>query len=225
MFLASNWFYTWQFNDYNGAIFNIRARALNNLVYWIAQIIGSVAIGQLLDQKNLTRRMRAFTGWTVLFLFVFLVHIWAFFYQKKYTRADVPPEEKRLDIFDSGYTGKIFLYIFCGILDAMWQTTAYWLMGAMSNDPAKLAYFAGFYKSIQSAGAAGMWRADAVKIPYINIFLSTWVLLVAGLVFALPMIHLRVKEHTDLEDEVLARMDDTGKVLPTEVVKGEKGEH
>jgi hypothetical protein len=49
-----------------------------------------------------------------------------------------------MDIFDSGYTGKIFLYIFCGILDAMWQTTAYWLMGAMSNDPAKLAHFAGF---------------------------------------------------------------------------------
>lgn len=36
-----------------------------------------------------------------------------------------------------------------------------------------------------------------------NIFLSTWVLLVAGLVFALPMIHMRVKDHTDLADEVV----------------------
>lgn len=36
-----------------------------------------------------------------------------------------------------------------------------------------------------------------------NIFVSTWVLLAAGLVFALPMIHLRVKDHTDLDDEVL----------------------
>lgn len=34
-------------------------------------------------------------------------------------------------------------------------------------------------------------------------FISTWVLLVAGLVFALPMIHLRVKNHTDLADETL----------------------
>lgn len=63
---------------------------------------------------------------------------------RQYTRASAPIEAERLDIFDSGYTGKIFLYIFCGILDAMWQTTAYWIMGAMSNDPAKLAYFAGF---------------------------------------------------------------------------------
>ncbi|RDB24613.1 hypothetical protein Hypma_008198 [Hypsizygus marmoreus] len=223
MFFASNWFYTWQFNDYNGALFNIRARALNNLVYWIAQIIGSLAIGALLDQKRLTRRVRAFSGWTVLLLFVFLVHIWGYFYQKEYTRASVPPEAERLDIFGPGYTGKIFLYIFCGLLDAMWQTTAYWIMGAMSNDPAKLAHFAGFYKSIQSAGAAGCWRADAVKLPFMNIFLSTWTLLVAGLIFMLPMIHLRVKDHTDLEEEVLARMDDSGKVLPAEVV-GEKQE-
>jgi hypothetical protein len=26
----------------------------------------------------------------------------------------------------------------------MWQTTVYWLMGAMSNDPGKLAHFTGF---------------------------------------------------------------------------------
>ena len=38
---------------------------------------------------------------------------------------------------------------------------------------------------------------------FLNIFLSTWTLLVAGLVFARPMIHLRVKNHTELEDETL----------------------
>lgn len=34
-------------------------------------------------------------------------------------------------------------------------------------------------------------------------FVSTWVLLVAGLVFALPMIYLRVKDTTDVVDETL----------------------
>lgn len=70
----------------------------------------------------------------------------------------------------------------------------------------------GFYKSIQSAGAAGVWRADAVGLPYMNIFVSTWVLLVAGLIFALPMIHLRVKDHTELADETLVRVDDDGHI-------------
>ena len=34
-------------------------------------------------------------------------------------------------------------------------------------------------------------------------FISTWVLLAAGLVFSLPMIYMRVKDHTDLADETL----------------------
>ena len=34
-------------------------------------------------------------------------------------------------------------------------------------------------------------------------FISTWVILVAGLLFAFPMIYARVKEHTELEDETL----------------------
>ncbi|KAF9443610.1 MFS general substrate transporter [Macrolepiota fuliginosa MF-IS2] len=203
MFLASNWFYTWQFNEYNSALFNIRARSLNNLVYWLAQIVGSLSIGFLLDQKRFTRRFRAFAGWSVLMIMVFVVHIWAYFYQKHYTRESLPPDAIKMDIFDHGYGGRIMLYIFCGLLDAMWQTAVYWLMGAMSNDPSKLAYFTGFYKSIQSAGAAGTWRADAINTPYMNMFISTWALLAAGLIFALPVIHIRVKDHTDPTDEVL----------------------
>ncbi|KAF8060873.1 MFS general substrate transporter [Lyophyllum atratum] len=218
MFFTSNWFYTWQFNDYNNALFNIRARSLNNLVYWLAQIVGSISIGFLLDQQTIARRTRAFAGWSILLIMVFIVHTWAYFYQKDYTRESIPPDAQKMDIFDNGYTPRILLYIVCGLLDAMWQTTAYWIMGAMSNDPGKLAHFTGFYKSFQSAGGAGIWRADGVKTPFMNIFISTWALLVAGLIFALPMIYLRVKEHTEISDEVLARMDDSGHIrVATEV--------
>ncbi|KAM5530428.1 hypothetical protein V8D89_015903 [Ganoderma adspersum] len=203
MFFASNWFYTWQFNDYNGALFTIRARALNNLIYWLSQIVGSVSIGFLLDQRGLSRRFRAFSGWVVLIIMVFVVHTWAYFYQKGYTRESIGD---KIDIHERGYPAHLCLYIACGLLDSMWQTTAYWFMGAMSNDPAKLANFSGFYKSLQSAGAAGVWRGDAVKLPFMNIFISTWVLLVAGLIFALPMIHMRVKDTTEYADETLAHI-------------------
>lgn len=41
------------------------------------------------------------------------------------------------------------------------------------------------------------------KFPsYMNILISTWVLLAAGLGFSLPMIYLRVKD-TSLADEVM----------------------
>ncbi|KAL1737960.1 hypothetical protein HDZ31DRAFT_51652, partial [Schizophyllum fasciatum] len=197
-----------EFNDYNAAIFNIRARSLNNLVYWVAQVIGSVSIGILLDQHRISRRLRAFVGWSILFSMIFLVHIWAYFYQRTYTRESRPT----YDIFDNKYVGYILCYVFMGIFDAMWQTTSYWLMGAMSNDAAKLAHFAGFYKSLQSAGAAAGWYADYKRVPYMHLFLSEWCLLVAGLVFALPMVYLRVKDHTTLQDETLARMDDRGRI-------------
>ena len=75
-------------------------------------------------------------------------------------------------------------------------------------------------KSIQSAGGAGVWRADGAGTPwvqwrrkkwiywlswrYFNVFLSTWALLAAGLVFAFPMIYLRVKDSTEYQDEVLS---------------------
>ncbi|KAK7688035.1 hypothetical protein QCA50_008405 [Cerrena zonata] len=199
MFFASNWFYTWQFNDYNSALFNIRARSLNNLVYWIAQILGSLGIAFILDRERFSRKCRALAGWSILLVMVFVVHTWAYFYQRHYTRETVNATVVKIDISDKAYIGLIWLYIFCGLLDAMWQTTVYWLMGVMSRNPATLAHFVGFYKGIQSAGAAGVWRADGITLPYMQIFISTWVLLAAGLIFALPMILMRVNEGREEE--------------------------
>jgi hypothetical protein len=71
-----------EMNDYNGALFTIRARSLNNLLYWVAQIPCSFFVGRLLDMQYFRRRVRAFTGWAVLFTIVWAMHIWAYFYQK-----------------------------------------------------------------------------------------------------------------------------------------------
>jgi len=71
-----------EFNDYNGALFNIRTRALNNFVYWNSQIFGSFFIGRfVLDSKRFRRRVRALLGWSIVVVFVFAVHVWAYFYQ------------------------------------------------------------------------------------------------------------------------------------------------
>ena len=60
----------------------VRGRAVNNLAYWISQIIGSIVIGLLLDSPKVKRRTRAFIGWGILLAMVFIVHIWAYFYQR-----------------------------------------------------------------------------------------------------------------------------------------------
>ncbi|KAG9192232.1 hypothetical protein G6011_10966 [Alternaria panax] len=58
MFFALNWFYTYQFNDVNYARFTVRTRALNNTLYWFAQIIGAGVFGFALDFSNIRRTKR-----------------------------------------------------------------------------------------------------------------------------------------------------------------------
>lgn len=52
----------------------------------------------------------------------------------------------------------------------MYQGLAYYTMAAMSNDPFKLARMAGYYKGVQSAGAAISFKMDAVKVGYLRAF-------------------------------------------------------
>ncbi|KAG2081098.1 MFS general substrate transporter [Suillus discolor] len=198
MFFASNYCFTWEYNNYNGAIFTIRARALNSLMSYTSQVFGSIFLGYfILDQKRVRRRVRALYGWSLVFFVVFASHVWAYFYQKTYTRAEAMKDAYKIDIIDGTYVAHVWVMIVHGLLDSMLQTYAYWLIGAMSNDPAKLA-------SLQSAGAAGAWSADAAGIPYMNIFLSTWCLMVGSMIFAAPMVYLRVTDHTDVEDETVS---------------------
>ena len=68
------------------------------------------------------------------------------------------------------------------------------LLGALSNDPRKLAYFAGFYKGIQSAGNAVAWALDSHEVSYAAEFGSCWGMCGIGLLLALPIVFKKVKE-------------------------------
>ena len=46
-------------------------------------------------------------------------------------------------------------------------------MGALSNSGRKAANLAGFYKGIQSAGAAVFWRLDGLGKPFDTMFGAT----------------------------------------------------
>lgn len=46
-------------------------------------------------------------------------------------------------------------------------------MGALSNSGRKTANMAGFYKGIQSAGAAVFWALDGHKVAYRTLYIAT----------------------------------------------------
>ena len=75
-------------------------------------------------------------------------------------------------------------------------------MGAMTNNGRKLANFAGFYKGIQSAGSAVVFRVDALKTPFMNIFASCWALLGGSLLIAAPLIWTKIRDTVPIEDDL-----------------------
>ncbi|KAJ9142389.1 MFS general substrate transporter [Pleurostoma richardsiae] len=201
MFFASNYFYTYQFNDMNAYWFSTRTRAFNNVFYWISQIIAAASFGAFLDWTRLSRRARAGVAWVLMFVMVNAIWGGGVAFVKKTHRSHKGPN---MDIYDKDYTWYLILYMAYGFLDALWQTYCYYTMGALTNDPRKLAYYSGFYKSIQAVGATAISKLDAEKAPIAALFGSSWGLMAGGLLFALPVYIWRLKDtevtDSDMED-------------------------
>jgi hypothetical protein len=132
MFFASNIFYTYQLNDINVAHFNTRTRALNNTLYWSAQIIGATIFGYALDYGSARRTVRAKASFVALVVLTFAIWGGGYAWQIKQVTREVAtaeePEYRKVDWTDGAqkYIGPMFLYIFYGFYDAAWQTCIYW---------------------------------------------------------------------------------------------------
>ncbi|PYH40599.1 DUF895 domain membrane protein [Aspergillus saccharolyticus JOP 1030-1] len=215
MFFTSNWFYVYQQNSVNGAHFDTRTKALNNLLYYLAQIIAAAIWGLLLDVQRLRRSVRARITWVVLFVLTFAIWGGGYAYEKTYTRADTASEDfVSTDWSTSGYVGPMFLYFFYGFYDAAWQASIYWFMGALSNSGRRSANYVGLYKGIQSCGAAVMNNLDARKVSYKTEFISNWVLLAGSLVIAAPIIFFKIRDHIDIETDLAGTDETIADVLP-----------
>lgn len=130
---SSNFFYTYQFNNVNSALFNLRTRGLNSVVYWAAQMLGSVGIGYLMDFSFKSRRMRGFVGIGVVAVLSSAIWGGGLANQLRYSKNNLPD---KLDFKDSGsaFAGPFVLYFSFGLLDAMFQSMVYWVIGALAND-------------------------------------------------------------------------------------------
>jgi MFS family permease len=207
MFFSSNIFYTYQNNNMNGAHFNIRTRSLNNLLYWVAQILGAIVTGHLLDYGKIRRSTRARISIVSLFALTFIIWGSGYAWQRQQVSREVAAaqeESEKVDWEDGGkkFIGPMFLYLFYGLFDAVWQTSVYWYMGALTNSGRKTANYAGFYKGVQSAGAAIFWRLDGLGKPFDVMFGATWGCVAASLLIAIPVIFWKVQDHVSIEQDL-----------------------
>jgi hypothetical protein len=98
-------------------------------------------------------------------------------------------------------------------------------MGAMTNNGRKLANFAGFYKGIQSAGAAIIWRLDDMGIPYMNLLASCWALLAGSLLIAGPVLLWKIKDTVPLTEDLKFTDETFEDVAPQAEIKALHAEH
>lgn len=231
-----------EFNDCNSALIIIRTRGRSskNWVYWAAQVFGSFFI----DASVTLKCSCAFLCWSIVVVFVYLSIL-----LPKVSRY--LPLVKRDSQFQKTYTCASELHRTCYCCQDRYQwprlprtcmahdvlqfprlhmANNYWLMGAISNDPAKLN-FAGFCKfshqshvivlilmtfyflrqllpvfQILLSFGASTFCDDHKLYSFpkgckhcffngrMNIFISTWVLVTAGMMFAFP---LRTEAHGD----------------------------
>ncbi len=75
-------------------------------------------------------------------------------------------------------------------------------MGALTNSGRRSANYVGFYKGIQSAGAAVMWSLDANKASFFAEYISNVALLIGSLLLAGPVIFLSITDTTLLEEDL-----------------------
>lgn len=165
MFFSSNYFYSYQ-GAITAALFNGRTRALVSLLTGLGSIIGSILIGIITDRLPFGRRKRALCGCGFVLLFNCVVWAAGLGFQVQFTRGDteVRGTEIPWDWTVGVAAGPIILMMAYYIADAMFQGLAYYTMSSLTNEPFRLARMAGYYKGVQSAGAAVSFGMDAVKV-------------------------------------------------------------
>ncbi|KAL7213968.1 hypothetical protein ACSBR1_026403 [Camellia fascicularis] len=97
--------------------------------------------------------------------------------------------------------GPLVLYFAYGLLDAMFQSTVYWLMDALADDSETLSRYTGFYKGVQSAGAAVAWQIDTHKVPFLAEMITNWSLTTLSYPLLAVLVVLAVEDDNQTDQE------------------------
>ncbi|KAJ3942745.1 uncharacterized protein N0V96_006966 [Colletotrichum fioriniae] len=222
LFFCANVFYSYQQNEVNGMTFTLRTRSLNGALYWLAQMLGGLLIGLLLDLPTLDRPGRARLGWAVLFVTGMAIWGGGYRFQRwqdaRRARGHVQDVDYAqgvpgsADGADGGATtsaaGPMVLYVLYGAYDSLWQSYCYWLVGAQSNSTGRAAVLVGAYKAFQAAGGAMAWRINAQRSSAMAQLAMNWGLSMGALVFALPTVLAVTKRTGALKEAGVGGVDE-----------------
>lgn len=150
-------------------LFDASTRGLNSAIYWAISGISSCVCGTYyLDKESVGAcHQRAIRGLFMISAINVGQWIYALAYQFStgYDKNNAP--DPPIHYSDgSDFWVPFILFCYCGLADSLVQTYAYWIIGAISNDPKQLSMYVGFYKGVQSFGAAMSWIIEANGVSY-----------------------------------------------------------
>ena len=145
----------------SGRYFNLRTRAMNNVIFYLVQLPASVGVAYLADRLPLGRRARGYVTISVLGVFVFAgwiaLLVWV---------AVSPAPKGDVDWTDASFGGPFVLYLLFGIIYGSHQQVGMWVMGTFTNEPTVLAIFGGLWKGVAAGGVAVQFGMAAAEVSY-----------------------------------------------------------
>ncbi|EXJ82918.1 hypothetical protein A1O3_06734 [Capronia epimyces CBS 606.96] len=183
---AVNFYFIYQGNQYNGAVFTVRGRSLNALLNGLGAIIAPWVLWLITDKLPLQRRGRALAGAIYVFVLVNAIWIGGYFAMRETVMGLT--EAERMDVFSPGYASHAFLYFMYGYLDATYNCFSYWFIGALSNEPTEIAVYAGIFRVLNSASLLAAYALNLDNYSKEFMFGCSWAFTAAGPVFVLPII-------------------------------------
>lgn len=190
-FIGTNWGYTYRTTFLNGGLFDTHAQGRNSFFYSLSTCLCVWLLVPILDRAEWKLKVRAALGLSTVVALCSAAWILAGHVQYKFAGGldkdwPVTVDYIPLTLADNVHgTEPMVALILFGFADAALQAYLYWFMGHVAAfDYLKSARLCGFYKGVQSAGAAIAWGIDLSK--YITHRLQFWIA-VALYLLAIPL--------------------------------------
>ncbi|KAI1353074.1 major facilitator superfamily domain-containing protein [Xylaria sp. FL0043] len=199
MMFASNFYLPYIFNDVNLARFNVRTRALNVVLFYTVGILGAYFAGILLDIKRLSLATRV--KWGLVQLLILFVAIFAGAYAWQHSIPRKATETlgfHLIDCTDWDFVPPLFLFLSFGFTHFVFQGTIYWFMATLADKSATASTsdFSGYFKSLQSVGAAVSWAVSNAQLEFNTDLAISGGLVIGSVVAAAPILIRRTAKRS-----------------------------
>eukprot|EP01054_Gregarina_sp_Poly1_P007892 Gregarina_sp_Poly_1__7891@NODE_448_length_8319_cov_132_464615_g366_i0_p2_GENE_NODE_448_length_8319_cov_132_464615_g366_i0NODE_448_length_8319_cov_132_464615_g366_i0_p2_ORF_typecomplete_len404_score41_82MFS_1/PF07690_16/2_4e10MFS_1/PF07690_16/3_9e02UNC93/PF05978_16/1_1e08UNC93/PF05978_16/1_2e04MFS_2/PF13347_6/7_5e02MFS_2/PF13347_6/2e05MFS_2/PF13347_6/5_1e02_NODE_448_length_8319_cov_132_464615_g366_i016032814 len=197
LFLANIWHEVFLYSWVNGKVFNIRSRAINSGLYYLARIAASLLFEWVSNGSgSLLYRVYGCVSLTGGVIIVGTICICFLVFSVGGLTAN-----GMLDISDKLSAPLIIAFIAYGALETIGASLVYWLLGVLPfKDAAAVPRYAGWFRMFSALGAAISWTLDIrTVVPYPWQFFITTMLWVVALLMVLRLSSRLLKEASKVE--------------------------